>query len=136
MKLKIKYSSTTGKIKEAFSKMFPFLKIEFFKKPHKVGEVSEKKLVVTRNTVLGDITGAMKEGDIMISPETRTSDLEQLFQQKFGLSIQVFRNQNNTWIETSNTDDLSLADQNEKGRLASAQPERVVRDRYLEDGQY
>lgn len=136
MKIEIKYCTKTERIKEAFSNLFPFLKIEFFKQAHLAGEGSGRKLIDVTSKTLGEIAGAMKEGDIIFFPETTTADLEQLFRQKFGLSVQVFRKQKNTWIETTHTDHLSLKDQNENGRLASARPEPELRDRYLEEGQY
>lgn len=137
MKLEINYAQKTGTIKQALSKMFPFLKIEFFNTEHAPDEPTSKDHLVHDNMVIGEINGIVKEGSITIHPNDIVAVVEQSFQQKFGLAVQVFRKQNNVWIETTKTDQLTLAEQNEKGKLASASPVYTEPgDRYLEDGQY
>ena len=46
----------------------------------------------------------------------RTWELEERFEKDFGLHVQVFRKSGNIWLETSVSDDLTLAQQNEKGK--------------------
>ena len=50
---------------------------------------------------------ALKDADIA---ELKT------MQEEFGLHVQVFRKSGNTWLETSTSDDLTLEDQNFKGK--------------------
>ncbi|MBS1732885.1 MAG: hypothetical protein JST02_06275 [Bacteroidetes bacterium] len=137
MKFEITYGTHTGTLKDAFNRKFPFLRIEFFNKPHEAGEATPELNRVHDNVMLGNITGALKEGFIHISADDTVAALEHNFQEQFGLPVQVFRKQKNVWIETTRTDSLTLGEQNEKGKEAS-QPEvhSVPGDRYLEDGQY
>lgn len=139
MKIEIEITKTkkTGTIKQIFNKAFPYLKIEFFNKAHSTGEPSSRNQLVQNNVNIGEINANMKEGLLSIDKSDKVSAFEQLFQQKFGLSVQVFRKQNNVWIETTKTDQLTLGEQNEKGKVASAPTSpSAPADRYLEDGQY
>jgi hypothetical protein len=136
MKIEITNQVTTGTVKELFNNMFPFLKIEFFKKPHGIKEASGNEIMIKKDMMLGHINEHLTEGSMVINPHMLTVDLEQSFLNRFGLAVQVFRLQKPTWIETTHTDSLSLEEQNEKGRSASEIPGRVPGDRYLEDGQY
>lgn len=136
MKIKISYSEKTGKIRSTFNSKFPFLKIEFFNKAHAPGQPTSKNNLVSENIFLGEINPFIKEGSIMIGPEEKVATIEQTFQKNFGLPVQIFRKQNNVWIETTKTDQLTLAEQNEKGRSASMPIDTELGDRYLEDGQY
>jgi len=136
MKIKISYSEKTGKIRNTFNSKFPFLKIEFFNTSHAPGQPTSKNNLVSENILLGEINPLIKEGTIMIGPDEKVATIEQTFQEEFGLPVQVFRKQKNVWIETTKTDQLTLAQQNEKGKQASAPVGTELGDRYLEDGQY
>lgn len=50
--------------------------------------------------------------DIEIYADMSVADLEQLFEQEFGLHVQVLRKEGNFWVETAFTDNLSLQEQN------------------------
>jgi len=137
MKLEIKHSKKTGTIKQAFNRTFPFLKIEFFNLKHLPGEATAINNMIQDDVSLETINPSMKEGWLSIEPEDKVSAVEQIFQHNFGLPVQVFRKQKNVWIETTHTDHLSLAEQNEKGKIASAPAiHREPGDRYLDEGEY
>lgn len=137
MKIEINHLNKIENVKSDFNNMFPFLKIEFFKTPHDPGEPSSKNDMIDKNIYFGDIKALIKEGIISIDPDDKVSTVEKSFQQQFSLAVQIFRKQKEVWIETTKTVHLTLAEQNEKGKLSSA-PENYVEpgDRYLEDGQY
>ena len=137
MKLKINPTKNSWAIRQTFNMLFPFLKIEFFNSKHISGEATSAKNMITGDRLLGEINPLIKEGFITLHPEDTVAYIEQTFQQEFGLSVQVFRKQHDVWIETTKTDQLTLAEQNEKAKLASAPATRTEpADRYLEDGQY
>jgi hypothetical protein len=46
-------------------------------------------------------------------------ELECLFEDQFGLFVQVFRRSGNLWLETTVTDSWSLQKQNEQGKELS-----------------
>ena len=48
---------------------------------------------------------------ISIHGNLKTSTLEKLFEEELGLHIQVYKKSNNTWIQTTATDDWTLSQQ-------------------------
>lgn len=136
MKFKINYRTDTGSLREAFNHEFPYLKLEFFRTVHKAGQASARKEMIESNTVFEKIHPFIKEGTIRINPADTVADVERTFLNKFGLSVQVFRKQNNVWIETTSTDGLTLKKQNEMGTEASNPVKPAPRDRFLEESAY
>lgn len=70
--------------------------------------------MIPANLILKDCRSVHNKGSLEIHPYTTVMDLEQEFQDSFGLSIQVFRKSGDVWIETTVTDDWTLAKQNEE----------------------
>ena len=101
-----------SEIKKKFSDQFPYLRIEFFKKKHKVAQGSLKKDIITDDFI---ISSSDKESAIMFGENTLVSELEKQFDEKFKLSAQIFRKSGKTWLETTYTDSWSLKKQNEEG---------------------
>ena len=132
MRLSLNAYNTVKEVKDAFSKAFPYLKVEFYSEPHQRGEASSPHKRVLPDTILIDVTGIMKEGEINIEPNQTIAEVEDLFQNQYSLPIQIFRNSNGTWIETTKTDNLTLAAQNEMGQQA-AQITAHVKVGYYED---
>lgn len=120
MKITVHYSTKTGTIKQAFNRMFPFLKIEFIKTQPENAETGGWKDFILHNRYLGEINECLKQGSIHIHGDYRASSVEELFQQNFGLPIQVFRKQKKEWIPAK-TDALTLTEQNEQGKESCIQ---------------
>jgi hypothetical protein len=119
MKIKVSIDQTIAQIQEEFSKEFPYLKLVFFSKPHKAYKGSHAKFLITdRDLVLGSLEKKPHSGEIYIEPEMPTWQVERLFEEEFGLHVQVFRKSGNTWLETSVTDSLTLEEQNFKGKTS------------------
>ena len=137
MKLEIQDTIKIREIKDIFNHAFPYLKIEFFTRQHAPGEATSIDNLVHGNQSLGEINSYVKKGSMLIQPDDTVASVEQSFQEKFGLAIQVFRKQKESWIETTKTDHLTLSQQNEKGKEACMPAIHTEPgDRYLEDGQY
>ncbi|HQQ94064.1 MAG TPA: hypothetical protein PLQ93_05885 [Bacteroidia bacterium] len=119
MKITINDHRKIHAIQEEFNKAFPYLKIEFFSKPHSSGGQSSKKLMKSSAKTLGECRTIHNKGSIVISPELTVDELEQRFMDVYGLSVQVFRKSGKVWLETSVTDGWTLAKQNEQGRELS-----------------
>lgn len=130
MEIVLTYQEKVKDIKKQFNCVFPYLKLEFFIEPHVVGEGSPFLKMVPPSTLLGEITGILREGEIVLKPDDTVKDVEQAFQRSFGLPVQVFRKQNEVWLETTSTDYLTLAEQNEMGRRASEVPVRQVEEQF------
>lgn len=125
MHLRISSKLPISDVQKAFSSTFPFLKIEFFKSngmhpllpgDHNIAEAQKK----------------ITEGSIEITGEMKVCELEQALDKLFPLHAQVFRRSGNIWLETTMTDDWTLAQQNEHGREISASDNKkdTIKDDY------
>lgn len=110
--IKIDRPVKVSEIKQVFNSQFPYLKIEFFKKKHKVIQGSLKKDVITDDFI---IQSSKSDNAIMFGEDTLVSDLENQFQENLKLSAQIFRKSGKTWLETTFTDSWSLKKQNQEG---------------------
>ncbi len=106
-------------IQEEFTSVFPFLKLEFFSKPHTQGGASPKKLMKNSSHTLGECRTIHNNGNISITPQMTVNDLEQRFSDVYGLSVQVFRKSGSSWLETTVTDAWTLEEQNQQGESLS-----------------
>ena len=105
-------------VQKQFNKVFPFLKIEFFKEKHQKGIGTEKKnMYVNRNEYLFVIAHQDKCGQIQLEGNQTVEQLEEIFETNFGLHVQIFRKSGKIWLETSTTDGWTLNQQNEEGKL-------------------
>ena len=119
MKIRIAPDMTIEAVQEVFNAAFPFLKLVFFTHPHKAFKGSPAKyLVADRSVKLDTLEKQPKDGVLYLEPEMPTWQVERLFEAEFGLHVQVFRKSGNTWLETSVTDNLSLEQQNAKGKAS------------------
>ncbi len=119
MKIHVLPEMTIAQIQEEFSKVYPYLKLVFFSKAHKAYKGSHAKFLITDSSLtLGSLEKKPKSGDLYIEVEMPTWQVERLFEEEFGLHVQVFRKSGNTWLETSVTDDLTLEEQNIKGKAS------------------
>lgn len=108
MLLEIDESKTIADIQDRFSLCFPYLKIEFYRKPHHWGESTSTKDLVAPQTYIRDIRKVRLPGILEIKSTYKTGEVEQLFKKFFGLNVQIFRLENNQWRETTKSDNLKL----------------------------
>ncbi|MEO8770602.1 MAG: hypothetical protein ABI402_10970 [Ferruginibacter sp.] len=116
MKIAVHYSTKTGTIKKAFSKKFPYLKIEFLRSANVKAEPESWMNMVLHNRYVGEINKGLKEGFIDIAEDHKVASIEQLFQQNFGLPVLVLVRQKKSWIKVNEPGELTLSQQNEKGK--------------------
>ena len=112
--MKMYLNKTIAEIKDDFNKFFPGLSLAFYKKPHAVGMASSPKEEIDEKTALKDLIDFSGGEYIEVDPEMSVMDLESSMQDKYNLSLQVFRKSNDLWLQTSSTDHWSLNHQNEK----------------------
>lgn len=119
MKIEVSKDKTIAQLQEEFSAAYPYIKLVFFTKPHKAYKGSPAKFLVSeRDVTLGSLEKKPHSGVLYLEPEMPTWQVERLFEEEFGLHVQVFRKSGNTWLETSVTDDLTLEEQNIKGKAS------------------
>src|SRR5690349_961150 len=115
MELQVYKNTTLREIKEQFSTGFPFLKLEFLVYHHPASDDA----VFNKETYDGlypeETSEFFKEGLISFSPSTTIAELEQEFQIELGLVAKVLRRAGDFWMDTTQTDHLTLAKQNSMG---------------------
>ncbi len=104
---------TLKDIKDQFSKKFPNLKIEFFQKHHDSGEGTPETAIYDDSLELKDIRNEGSLNPISIHGNTKTSSLEEHFENEYGVNVQVYKKRGKTWIQTTSTDDWTLSEQEE-----------------------
>lgn len=114
MKLTVNSELQLKDIQAAFNKSYPYLKLEFFKNKHGEGQPSSVADMLDRNLYLHECS-SVAEAVFDIHADIQVKDLEKAFQEKLGLPAQVFRLSGKVWIETSKTDEWTLAQQHAKG---------------------
>lgn len=113
MKITIDGTRAVADIQNDFTNMFPYLKIQFFKKGHLVFHGSPRKEILPPTTILRELNHA--NGDAVISEDMTVSELEEMFKSRFKLNVQVFRKSGRSWLETTYTDSWTLKKQNQEG---------------------
>ncbi len=106
-------------VQDEFQTRFPFLKIEFFKNAMKNGSSQLKSQLISGKMTIGMVRHIHAEGDLSIDGSRSVEEVENDFQNKFGLSVQVFRKSGSMWIETTLTHHWSLLRQNFEGQQMS-----------------
>lgn len=111
--------TTTDQLKTAFAAAFPGLRLGFFSKAHEAFESSAAKYLITQHDVpLGHLSARLSSDPIEVAASMRVSELEYLLESKYGLHAQVFRKSGNLWLETSVSDHLTLAEQQERAHAS------------------
>jgi hypothetical protein len=119
MHIEINDKTPLVEIQSVFSAYYPYLKIEFYGRRHKKYEMSDEKYMIEPNILIGDIKAAHVSGVLEMMPSSRVADVEKEFLQRFGLSVQVFRREKDSWEQTAGMDDFTLKELNETGRNSS-----------------
>ncbi|MBT8234454.1 MAG: hypothetical protein HKO66_02115 [Saprospiraceae bacterium] len=102
-------------IKKEFNDFFPGLSVEFYTKPHKEGHGSDVHEQIGEEALLKDISSMSEDEVIDIDSTMTVGEIEMHFQDKYGISIQIFRKSKDIWLQTSATDHWTLEHQNIKG---------------------
>jgi hypothetical protein len=106
-------------IQESFNTLFPYLKLEFFSKPHKSGGATAGKHIKSNSKTIAECRTVHNSGAITITPMMTVAELEQNFRDVYGLGVQVFRKSGKVWLETTVTDGWTLEEQNSQGEALS-----------------
>lgn len=113
--MKITGNRTIKSLKAEFHKLYPGLKIEFFKTPHSNHEGSDKESAYDEELLISDITHNLSKGNFSLDSNMRVAEVEAKIKQAYGLHVQIYRRSNDLWLQTISTDDWTLEAQNRKG---------------------
>src|SRR5688500_17336282 len=108
MLLKIHDNLLIEDIQEHFSKCFPNLKIEVYSSPHHWKKGSLEKDIISPRTPVGEIRNSHSSGVLEIKSSDKVGDVEKKFKKIFDLNVQIFRKENDCWIQTTGTDLYTL----------------------------
>ncbi len=116
MTIEIHANKTIKEIQTEFSSVFPYLKLEFFSKPHSSGKGTKKEYMKNNTLSLREVSKKETIGSLSFDDTTIVSELERNFREGFGLNVQVFRKSGSLWLETTATDTWTLGYQNSQGQ--------------------
>lgn len=119
MHIEINDKTPLSPIQQVFSDFYPYLKIEFYRRSHKKFEGSDEDFLIVPDILIGDIKHTHVSGLLEIRPLYKVAEVEKEFQERFGLSVQIFRREKNGWEQTAGTDNFTLKELNEMGRNSS-----------------
>ena len=126
MELILKPETAIKELNKAFSKEFPFLKLQFYKSLDTDINLSYSEHRAVESLCLSELSKNFKEGIIKLNASKTVAGVEKEFQSKFGLTVQILRKAGEIWLETRQTDNLTLDQQNAIGVEAS-RPIRINR---------
>ena len=130
MTIEISKNKTIAEVQDNFSELYPFLKLDFYKKSNgRLGSVVKQKLV---KTVLLNNAGNGREGVMEIADSMTVGQLEKSFYDRFGMVVQVSRKSGTLGLETTMTDSWTLGQQNEHGRELSTPAAKILPESGLE----
>ena len=108
-----------SEIQREFNNMFPFLKLEFFKKRSGQGADFSASQLLSYTQKIAAAQTSITDGHIEINGEMKVEELERILKEDFSLLAQVFRKSGILWLETTMTDGWSLQQQNYHGKELS-----------------
>ena len=109
MYLQINDRMTVEEVQDRFNECFPFLRLEFYSKPHDAFEGSDKKYQYNDKERIGSIRKKHTDGVLEIKSWDTTAKVEKGIKEMFGLNTQIFRyDAVGCWIQTTLSDELTL----------------------------
>jgi hypothetical protein len=115
MKLDVNRLQTIADLQAAFTTRFPGLRIEFYRQHHDAEQGSHKRDQLPAQKTLAELGMPTQQAKLDLNPEQSVARFEAQVEKKIGVPVQVFRRSNQLWLQTSATDQWTLAVQNRKG---------------------
>lgn len=128
MKIEFKPEHRIHDIKKQFHELFPYLKVEFFKGSSGTDAGSSKAAVLDNNSAFADLIDGFSERTYEFEAAMPVGQFEKNLSASIGLQVQVFRKSGDLYLETSSTDDWTLAQQNEEAKNSQVHKDREATD--------
>jgi hypothetical protein len=104
-------------IQAEFNQKFPYLKMVFYTpETLQTRDFSNQNQIHELNLELGEIYPLDDDGYANINGHVKVSTLENWMEQQFGIPIQIYRKSRNLWIQTIETNQWTLSEQNRHGQ--------------------
>jgi hypothetical protein len=118
MEIYISEDATVATLQHEFQEAYPYLKLEFYRQPHAAGQPCPAKDKLLPDMPIEDIRMMHTFGWIDISHNRTAAALEEDFSRLYGLNVQIMRKSGDLWLQTTTTDNCTLGQMNEEGKLA------------------
>jgi len=115
MIIHIKPNNSIQEIQANFKETFSHLKPEFFKLFHHESGEYIKTEQYLHHITFKEILNLTEDLHINIDKQMSTEAFEKMFEEKYHLHVQLMRLQKDSWLVTTNSQELSLQEQNERG---------------------
>lgn len=115
--MKINNSKQLKDLQNEFNQVFPYLKIEFFCKPHEEGNGSDEADILNSELTVGEVRNNETDGFMPMNGALPVGVFENLLKDNFGLYAQVYRRSHGKWLQTWVTDIWTLEEQNNRGKI-------------------
>lgn len=125
MFLHIQNKRTLKELQLDFSGRFPFLRLEFFSKPHRKGMASAEKHQLNPFLQIVTVRTHHRNGAIEIKEHHKAEEVEQLLQEEYDLPAQIYHYTCNGWVMTDAADKATLRELNEHGRRCFEEDHKV-----------
>jgi hypothetical protein len=91
VKFTLTNETTIREVQDMFSKIYPNLKINFFKNREGHSYIDSESIQFCKNATLGEINPGFSEGVFEIPGNMTIEEIEDNIFKKYGFSIQIFR---------------------------------------------
>ena len=102
-------------IQQEFSLFFPFLRIEFLRKPHPFMDSNHKVCTLPNEFIIGHAAKHSVEKNIEITSSMTVRELEESCERNFGVYVKFYRKSGGLWLEVTMTDNWTMKQQNDLG---------------------
>ncbi|MEJ7766889.1 MAG: hypothetical protein WKF89_03700 [Chitinophagaceae bacterium] len=102
-----------------FNQVFPFLRIEFIRKPHPFMQSSEKVYALPHELIMANAAKSKTSINVDISSSMTVREVEEICEKDFGVLVEFYRKSGINWLEITMTDDWTIQQQNNLGNELS-----------------
>ena len=136
-KILVEPTMRLSELQKAFSRVFPFLKIVLYARPHQIGKHAPGTILHLKHAMIRELDPGFKSKEIILRGNMRTGTFEQEIRRKLGLNVQVLRRSGEHWVETAASDGWTLEEENKKGEQAiMVLPENYYDENSFQDEPY
>jgi hypothetical protein len=129
MTISVNKNTTAATFQAAFNTAFPYLKAAFFRQ-NMGDDIWLSQMVLNSQILLGEISDVLTtqtgSENLTFSANVTVAEFETMLQNRYGLTVRVFRQYYGDWVETTDTRHLDLEGQNERGFAKNAKIEAVA----------
>ena len=129
MTITVNKNTTAATFQAAFNAAFPYLKVAFFRQ-NSADDIWLSQMVLNSQILLGEISDVLAHQKLVenltFSANMTVAEFETMLQNRYGLTVRIFRQYFGDWVETTDSRHLDLEGQNERGFAKNAKNEAAA----------